>query len=500
MLRKIRISFALVFFTLITLLFLDFTGFFHAYFAWMAKIQFVPAFVAHNAIIVIALLLLTFVFGRLYCSIICPLGVMQDIISWFSKKRKSKRKKPYKYSKPITLLRWTLLAVFIILLAMFANFAGFIDPYSAFGKIVASIVSPVYLLINNVFAHFAEQWDSYAFYSNDVWMKSGIVLGTSIVTFLIVGYLAWTKGRMYCNTVCPVGTLMGLVSRFSIFKPVINEEKCNKCGVCALNCKSQCINSKEQKIDYSRCVTCFDCTDKCAQKAIKYTYKPSKIKQKDITPKAETKNVDNSKRDFLAVSTLLATTTILKAQESAFDGGLAVIEDKKIPTRDNQIVPPGAKNQKHFAKHCTACQLCISACTNNVLRPSSDFATLMQPEMQFDRGYCRPECTSCSKVCPTRAIEKITVEQKSSLKIGTAVWIEENCVVITDGVTCTNCERHCPVGAVSRVPLDPEKPRGLQIPVVDVERCIGCGACENLCPSRPFSAIYVEGSHEQIYV
>lgn len=120
----------------------------------------------------------------------------------------------------------------------------------------------------------------------------------------------------------------------------------------------------------------------------------------------------------------------------------------------------------------------------------------MQPEMSYERGYCRPECTKCSEVCPAGAIRPITREEKTGIQIGHAVWVKANCVVLTDGVSCGNCARHCPSGAIQMVPSDPNDENSLKIPVVNTERCIGCGACENLCPARPFSAIYVEG-HER---
>ena len=122
--------------------------------------------------------------------------------------------------------------------------------------------------------------------------------------------------------------------------------------------------------------------------------------------------------------------------------------------------------------------------------------TLMQPTMSYESGYCRPECTKCSEVCPAGAIRKISPADKSATQIGHAVWIRENCVVLTDGVSCGNCARHCPSGAITMVPSDPQRPESPKIPAVNTERCIGCGACEHLCPARPFSAIYVEG-HER---
>lgn len=190
---------------------------------------------------------------------------------------------------------------------------------------------------------------------------------------------------------------------------------------------------------------------------------------------------------------MLAVASAVKAQEKKVDGGLAVIEDKKIPVRATPIVPPGAWSARNFAQHCTACQLCVSACPNGVLRPSTDLQKLMQPEMSYERGYCRPECTRCSEVCPAGAIRPITVEEKSSTRIGHAVWIRKNCIPLTDGVECGNCARHCPSGAILMVPSDGDDMNSVRIPAINAERCIGCGACENLCPARPFSAIYVEG-------
>jgi len=202
---------------------------------------------------------------------------------------------------------------------------------------------------------------------------------------------------------------------------------------------------------------------------------------------------DNSRRAFLATGAAVTATAALKAEEKKVDGGLAEILDKKVPERQTPILPPGALTAKHFAQHCTACQLCVSACPNGVLRPATSLDRFMQPELSYERGYCRPECTRCSEVCPAGAIQPITREEKSSTQVGHAVWIRKNCIVLTDDVNCGNCQRHCPTGAIQMVPSDKSNPRSRRIPVIDVERCIGCGACENLCPARPYSAIYVEG-------
>jgi ferredoxin len=148
-----------------------------------------------------------------------------------------------------------------------------------------------------------------------------------------------------------------------------------------------------------------------------------------------------------------------------------------------------------MAQHCTACQLCVSECPNEVLRPSNSLQSFMQPVMSYELGYCRPECTRCADVCPTGAIKPITKEVKASTQIGHAVWIKKNCIPLVDGVECGNCARHCPTGAIEMVPSDPDDEQSLKVPAVNEQACIGCGACEYVCPSRPFSAIVVEG-HE----
>ena len=483
---KIRRILAIIFFAFITLLFLDFTGTIHTWFGWMAKIQFLPALLALNVGVIIGLVVLTLLMGRIYCSVICPLGIFQDIISWISGKTKKNR---FRYSKPLNWLRYGMLILFAVaFIAGIGSLVALLAPYSAYGRMVSNLLSPIYLWGNNLLAYFAEQADSYTFYSTEVWIKGGATLIVAIVTLVVLIVLAWKNGRTYCNTICPVGTILGFLSRFSILKPVIDTDKCNGCGLCARNCKASCIDSKNHAIDYSRCVVCLDCIDKCKQGAIKY------VPRKKCTTCA-TEKVDKGRRAFMTATAIAATASVVKAQEKKLDGGLATIIEKEKPLRETPIVPPGALSAKNFAKHCTACQLCVQACPNQVLRPSTGLMNMMQPEVSYERGYCRPECTKCSEVCPAGAIRPIDKAEKSSIQVGHAVWVEKNCVVNTDQVSCGNCARHCPTGAIQMVPKDANDPKSLKIPAINTERCIGCGACENLCPSRPFSAIYVEG-HE----
>lgn len=515
MLQNIRRTLAVIIFVGITLLFLDFTGTLHACLGWLAKIQLVPAVLALNFVIVIALLALTLIFGRIYCSVICPLGIMQDVLSRIGigvHKVVTKKKHKYAYHKALPIVRYAFLAVFVVLLvAGFTSFAGLIDPYSAFGRMAANLFAPLYGWANNLFAAIAEHYESYAFYSTDVWVKGGASLLVAIVTLVVIAAFSVNGGRTYCNTICPVGTFLSFFARFSWMKMVIDADRCKGCHLCEHNCKAHCINVETKTIDYSRCVVCGNCQKACKQGCIAYgrktmidkenaIYTDYSNRQKSTAAKgaeATAANgaeaaVDNSRRAFLLSAAAVTAGAALAQAEKKVDGGLAAIEDKQIPERKGRLVPPGAQSARHLAQHCTACQLCISACPNGVLRPSTELDTLMQPVMQYERGYCRPECNRCSEVCPNDAIRLIDLAEKSSIKIGTARIIKDNCLT-AKGTPCGNCARHCPVGAIHMVKANPDDPECVATPYVDPECCIGCGACENLCPVRPLSAIIVDG-------
>lgn len=492
MLRKIRILLATVMFIGITLLFLDFTGTMSHWVSWMPKLQFLEAVLALNVVVIVALVVLTFVFGRIYCSVICPLGIMQDIFGWLGKKQKKNR---YTYSKELKWLRYPVLVLFIIaLVAGIGTLFQLLAPYSAYGRIVTYLLQPVWVACNNVLASIAEHYDSYAFYhvSKDV-PNYYVITIIAVWTWAILAALAWKYGRTYCNTICPIGTILSFLSRFSFLKIHFDESKCRNCSLCTKNCKASCIDFKTHSVDYSRCVVCGDCIESCKFGALSY----SRLSRDSRSSRdsRETSSQSEGRRAFLLSSALLTTAALAQQKDKLMDGGLAEIEEKVAPKRQTPVTPPGSMSQRNFEQHCTGCQLCVSECPNEVLRPSSDLMHLMLPTMSYELGYCRPECHRCSEVCPAGAIKPIALEVKASTQIGHAVWIKKNCVPLTDGVECGNCARHCPTGAIEMVPSDPDDEESPYVPAVNEARCIGCGACEYLCPARPFSAIYVEG-HE----
>lgn len=465
MLRKLRICLAAIVFIAAVLLFLNLWEGAALKLSFLAKWQFLPAVLALNVVVIAVLVVVTLLFGRIYCSVICPLGILQDIIGRLGRigKKNKMRYSPSKEKK----VRYIVWVVFVATLIAGLNYlVVLLDPYGLFGKMVASAGGK---------------------------FVGWLVPAVAAVAFVVIAVLAWKNGRTWCNTICPVGTTLGFFSRFAIFRPVINADACKSCHVCEKKCKAACINIAEHKIDYSRCVDCFDCIDSCKFGAMKY--KIAGRAGNDVKKAAEdAKDAGNDagRRAFLASSAMIATAATVGAQTKKLDGGLAAIEDKKIPERTVPLTPFGSESVKDFYKKCVACQLCVSACPNNVLRPSTDLDRLMQPEMSYEKGYCRPECTECSQVCPAGAILPLTPEEKTQFHIGVAS-VERSLCVAEDGISCGNCARHCPVGAILMVPQDESDDNSPYIPVVDEAKCIGCGACENLCPSRPFSAITVNG-------
>ena len=481
MLRKIRITLAIITLTLVTLLFLNVCWQLNLWINWVAKIQFLPAVLALNFVIIAALIAITLLFGRIYCSIVCPLGVMQDVFSWLGGRFKKNR---FSFSKEKKWLRYGVFGAFVVCLIVgFAPVTTLLAPYSAYGRIVNSLFRPLYDMLGNVLA--GMETDTYHFSQVEIWMRSVTTFAVAIATLLVLAFLALRYGRTYCNTVCPVGTFLSFFARFSVFKVRLNKENCKDCGACEKSCKASAIDFQNGTVDYSRCVVCGDCLDKCKFDALHYSL--PKGKKAAVAEDAAPSNP--ARRTFLAVAGLATASAAMTQTKIKVNGGLAVIENKQAPERKTRITPPGSISLNNMSRHCTACQLCVSACPNNVLRPSTELSSFMQPVMSFERGYCRPECSRCSEVCPTGAIRKITPAEKQNIHVGHAVWLAKNCIPLTDGVSCGNCARLCPTKAITMVEY-----KGAMVPAVDANKCIGCGSCENKCPASPFTAIYVEGN------
>ena len=474
MLRKIRIILAALSFVGITLLLV---GIGRDWWGWLPKLQMMPATLRliggaalGNIAIVLGILLVTLLAGRIYCSVICPLGVFQDIVLWIRRtlgkvfpKSKALRKR-FKFNRECRWVRYPVAALAIAgIISGLQIVVALLEPYSAYGRMIRSIVGggPAPLLI------------------------------AAGVTFVAVVLCAWLWGRAYCNTICPVGTVLGCVSRYQFFGVRVDEDKCIKCGACSRICKSSCIEEGTLRIDYSRCVDCFDCIGACKQGALGFGKTARRAVPAPLPPELQS---DDGRRRFLATGAMLIGTGIAaSAQNMKLDGGLAELQPKTPRERTPRLVPPGAIGLKAFYDSCTACQLCITHCPSGVLRPSTDLEHFLQPQMGYENGFCRPECAACSEVCPAGAIRPVAKDAKTLIRIGTAKVTPFICLSASGEERCGACARHCPTGAISMVDVD-----GTLRPVVAEEQCIGCGKCEYLCPVRPESAISVVGLEEHI--
>ena len=498
LLRKIRIVVSLIFLITTTFLLIDIYGTISPSISnKILFLQFVPSVLKFIAILSISavgfvvIIILTILFGRIYCSSICPLGIFQDVVNWISGKIKRKRKRRFDFLKEQKLLRIFLLAIPILVFLFGSSLAvNLLDPYSIYGRFTGNFFRPLLVGANNLTAYVFESFKLYTVSQYSLKVFNLIPFIITVLFLILVTVMAWMKGRLYCNTVCPVGTLLGYISKISLFKIVINHEECLSCGICAKECKSSCIDSDNKTVDMSRCVACFDCIPSCPTEGITYSISYGKKTFKDAP--AGQKKIDISKREFLSKTSLYFLS--LSALAAQVQKKIVVTKPSTKPIfRKSAVSPPGSIGVEKFNSKCTACHLCVSSCPTQVLQPSFleyGFLGILQPRMDNTTGFCNFECKICGDVCPTGAILPFELEKKKLTQIGKAKFVKDNCIVQTQKTDCGACSEHCPTKAVHMIPFEGT----LVIPEVRDDYCIGCGACEYACPTKPYKAIYVEGN------
>ena len=493
-LKKLRVFLSLLFFAVIGVLFFELFGkIFNVSPLYIFKLQFVPSlvhFIATFSVLSLGfafIILLTLLFGRIYCSTLCPLGTLQDLFGYLSKKLSPKRK-IFKYKKPHNWLRYSILAMVVI--SLFTGsilLVNLLDPYSAFGKIVTNFLRPITVALNNLVSMALAKADIY-WLPRVKWVALNYAaLAFALTWIVLLVLMAAKRGRLYCNTLCPVGTLLGLFARYSLFRIRLDKTQCNSCGKCSAVCKAECINPLDQSVDFSRCVGCMNCLSPCPDKGVKFL--PFWIKDEPAVI-----GYDTTKREFFKKSGLVLAGTMIagKLFSQEEEKKKEVIKATVPIIRENPVTPPGAGSQQRFNKLCTACHLCVSACPTQVLQPTYflyGITGFLQPRMDYITNFCNFECTLCGEVCPTGAILPVTKEEKKTIQLGKSYFVKENCIVYTNNTACGACSEHCPTKAVNMVPYKDK----LTIPEVNNKICVGCGACEYACPTDPKS-IYVDGN------
>ena len=502
-LKWFRVVIATIVFVAITALFLDFTEKVPRIWYVLAHLQIVPAILFGGVGILAVWVLLTLLFGRVYCSTMCPLGILQDII-WKTRKIVRGKKARFRFRPAMTKTRLSIVVLFLIALPTLPIVVSLLDPYSNFGRMMASLFRPVALAGNNVLAWMLGETGSSTWYYRAISIDVAAAT-VSLLVLMLVGVLSLWFGRRYCNTICPVGTLLGWIAKLSRYKIRLKSD-CISCGLCERSCKGECIDSKNKTVDASRCVACFNCLSTCRQGSLVYSSSRAILPVVESEPPChatmQSVPVENPpRRRFLKFSisslflpSLLASTKIARSAppDSSLPTGVSSVGYKMT----NPILPPGASDLRHFQSNCTACFLCVSKCPTGILTPSTTelgLSGFLQPVVKFDHGFCNYECTICTEVCPTSALKRLeTKEEKHLLQIGRVVFLKKNCVVHSQETNCGACAEHCPTGAVKMVPYgDPSE--ALTIPETDPDLCVGCGACEYICPVRPYRAIYVDG-------
>lgn len=375
----------------------------------------------------------TVLFGRWYCSVLCPAGAAQDLFTRVGRRLKLLRLRHARGTPPLFLLLW--LTLFAVMLGNVAV-GNFLDPISVFGR----FVRPLGALAGVGAAGF------------------GVVVPfAAAALFLVV--LPLFRGRWFCDRLCPVGAALAVAGSLPGKRVAIAPDKCVGCGKCAGVCPVRCIDAADKRIDAGRCVACLDCVGACGFGAIAYgNPRPAE------------------RRGFLHWLTAAVAAHFVFVRELAGRRGVFATAAGAEPA----VTPPGSTGNIRHKQRCVGCQACVLSCPVGIIRAKR--SAKGRPVLDFDHGYCQYNCVSCAASCPTGAIAPLGPGEKQRVRLARTELLSERCVVILRGTECGACAEVCPTHAV--VMRAPEG-GGPTEPDFDAEYCIGCGACYHVCPAEP---------------
>ena len=514
-LRTVRVALALAVLAPAALAFLDFGRLLPAsWAAAVAQVQLVPALFRLPALgaglIFIVVSLGTVLLGRVYCSTLCPLGTVQDLLLRLRTLGRGRRARLRFLFKPKRTAVHLGVAAVVVGLAVLGVLSplSLLEPWSGFGRLLATLGRPpVAAAVNGVSGALASA-HVYAVQPLAAPVAPWPAIAIAVGWLLSLILFTFRRGRLFCNLLCPAGALLHLLARRSVLRIRLDEARCNGCGVCERACKAGCIDATLRQVDAGACVGCFDCLEACPKGGVVYGRPPAPPAREDV-PAEEVASARGRGQGGAQGTQRGTTRRALLAGAAAAGGGLllpasgrgAAPAGPPADPRDARapILPPGAGALRRFTAHCTACQLCVAACPTGVLRPSLleyGLAGLLQPRLVYDHGACVFDCHRCGEVCPTGAITALPLETKHLVQVGRAVFVKDECVVTVKKKACGACAEHCPTKAIQMIPVEGGEP-GLRVPRVDEALCIGCGSCEHPCPTLPRKAIWVEARTPQ---
>jgi ferredoxin len=490
-----------------------------------------------------------FAAGRFYCSTLCPFGFVQElvadagrVISHVGSKRRARdpagsRLADGRYRPGRPFIHGTLaVTALATALAGSSTFLAFIEPYALFGKMASGLARPLVELANNALAALFGLVGSYAIAVAPLsWDVAGVAVGA--LPLALAGGLVLWRGRLFCELLCPAGALLRVAAAKPLFGLRIDRDACTGCGRCERVCPASCMRPRGEGVDEDRCLRCLECAAACPESAIGFGRirgmspapgaarrsiapggavrgsarpggaVPDKAVPGSITSgDAEPVSVEAGIRPLISRGVFLSKLALaapLVAGCAAFvplfakaaarrEPGAFMAGRLRVPA-----LPPGAGDMDRFLARCTACGLCSAVCPSGVIAPASSQWGLLDPAKPFlayDRAYCQFECDLCLRSCPTGALRPMGLEEKKATSVGRSVLLLNLCIVLTKGTSCGACAEHCPSGAIAMVRASLGGPPR---PVLDTAYCIGCGACETVCPAKPEKAIYVEGRTRQ---